>query len=304
MRPRDDESDHPVQREELAQRDRAQSEDRAARDDRKRGHERVTAMASRDRPSARPMVIVAPDRDTPGTIATACASPTHSAARPGHRPDRILGRVAMRSTAHSRTPKTMSVVPMSHGAREHRRSSARPIFCPAARRRCAPGMVVIARKQEKTERSRWRRDRADRQPRPSRPTATIEDRDRAARRAARCRTAVRPEGQVTGCLAMPKIHGISVRCADDEIGRNSALPGRAPGSLPRHAPRYTSMMTGMIIGRRRSVSHTNCDSASRMARWMMPWSVAPSDSIRSSALVIRARACVEMSSNPRSGGRG
>jgi hypothetical protein len=69
------------------------------------------AAPSRERPSTRPVVIVTPERDTPGWRATAWPAPMSSASRSV---TSSAARVPVRRSAHPSTrPNTISIVAMS-----------------------------------------------------------------------------------------------------------------------------------------------------------------------------------------------
>ena len=106
-----------------------------------------TAASSRVRRSARPPVMVAPERETPGMMANIWASPTINASIQRIEAS-VRSRAAKRSTAQSSTPITIRAEAMSRGSRKELSacfSSARPAM--------APGTVAMMRYSTRRSRS-------------------------------------------------------------------------------------------------------------------------------------------------------
>jgi hypothetical protein len=170
------------------------------------------AVASLDRPRARPAVIVAPERETPGMMAAACARPM-TAARVQLSVSNGSSRRTSRSTRYSTMPMTISATATTSGLRK-----TVAAFSSSSAPKMAPGTEVTTRKPAR------RLENAS--PRTA-PTASARQSAHSAARTAtalpRCSMMSNWRLASTGSVRR-NIHGVSVRCADELMGRNSARP--------------------------------------------------------------------------------
>src|SRR5499427_3673646 len=180
------------------------------------------AAARRVSPNARPAVMVMPERDTPGTSASAWARPTPIAVpQPGTRSSRP-GPENL-SAAHSSSPNTSSSVAMSGTAygSERSLSSRSPSFQPAM----SPGTVATAMAKNSVRASR----RLIASPEKN-STAMPRQSSRNANTSASSVPAWSAMSNVVPAYGQPSSVGKRKRWALLDIGSSSVMPCTAPST--------------------------------------------------------------------------
>ena len=187
------------------------------------------AALMRESPAARPAVMVTPERETPGTSASACANPRPSATpHPGRAVSRPGGR--KRSAAHSRKPNTISITAWS-GSERSACSAALSSSLPAT----APGTVASASHPHSRQASPRRAG--------SRANASRSSCHQSRANASSRASSVPPWSATSNATPeyfQPSRRGIRYRWALLETGRNSVRPWTAPSTAARTGVRVLS----------------------------------------------------------------
>src|SRR6185369_3315771 len=202
------------------------------------------ALASLVNPNARPAVMVMPERDTPGTSASAWARPTPIAVpQPGTRSSRP--GLENRSTAHSSTPNPMSsdaMIGTAFGS-ERSLSSRSPSFQPAM----SPGTVATARVPNSRRASRCLVVSGEKK-----STAMRRQSSRYANTSASSVPAWSAMSNVVPAYGQPSSVGNRNRWALLEIGSSSVRPWTMPSTNAWNTVSVGSAARGMSMGRQAS----------------------------------------------------
>ena len=192
------------------------------------------ATAARSTPRARPAVMVAPDRETPGARATAWANamPTTGPVPRSARPVRCGPK---RSTSARATPNTASSTATRQGSVEPARSRSGRSPPTAT----AGSSEATSSQPRRAARSSRGRRRAPANPATSRSTA-LPSRRTSARTwmpapsaVPTCRAASKAVRAAGSSLSQPSNHGTSTRCPEEDTGANSVSPCTAPSRAAR-----------------------------------------------------------------------
>ncbi|KPV52892.1 hypothetical protein SE17_12765 [Kouleothrix aurantiaca] len=177
------------------------------------------------------MVMVPPERETPGTSAHACAKPISSESRHEIVSSGLVSG-SDRSITYSRIPITISVAAISNGARSACSatfSSSTPMIAAGSvamiteLRMCSAGVRVRLASPRSLARAQPNKPGKA----PSKATQSFQKYTTSATSVPRCSATSKVSESITP-PCQPNSHGTKIKCADDEIGKNSPRPCTTP----------------------------------------------------------------------------